>query len=307
MGDGPVKTKWDEDDVSKAAVIVAILSVSTAAVMIRLCDSGPMTVAFYRLLFTTAMVAPWALVKDRDCLSGLSPKEWGVLAAIGLVLAVHFALWVASLGMTSVANSTVLVTTHPIFVAAISFAFLGEHPGKSALVGAVVAFVGVAIMFAGDISGAGVMGNILALGGAIAAGTYIVGGRSQRKKLRTGAYCLVVYGFATLFLMPFAFAESGLVPASSNDWLIFVVMAAVAGVLGHTMNNYTLGSVSAFVVSTSLLGEPILSSIMAWMILHEAPAEWTMFGAPIVFIGIILASGFHLSSRGGAKGPAPPA
>ena len=307
MGDGQDKKDFDEDARSRVAVVVAIVSVSTAAVMIRLCDSGPMTVAFYRLLFTTAMVAPWALARDRDCLSRLSLKEWAALAAIGLVLAVHFALWVTSIGMTSVANSTVLVTMHPIFVAAISFAFLGESPGKSALFGAVIAFVGVAIMFAGGLSGEGFVGNLLAIGGAIAAGTYIVGGRFQRKKLRTGAYCLVVYGFATLFLMPLAFAESKLVPASENDWLILVVMAAVAGVLGHTMYNYALGRVSAFVVSTSLLGEPILSSIMAWLILHEAPAEWTMLGAPLVFVGIILASGFRFGRGASAEKSAPPA
>ncbi|MFH0815679.1 MAG: DMT family transporter [Methanobacteriota archaeon] len=281
----------DEDGRSKVAVVAAIISVSTAAVMIRMCESGPLTVAFYRLLFTTLMVAPWALAKDGGCFAGLSKGEWAKLAGIGLVLAVHFSLWVTSLGMTSVANSTVLVTTHPIFVAAISFAFLGESPKKSALIGAFVAFVGVAIMFAGDLSGDGLAGDLLAIGGALAAGTYIVGGRLQRKRLNTGAYCLIVYGFATAFLAPLAFLESGFAPTSGNDWYILLAMAAVAGVLGHTMYNYALGRVSAFIVSTSLLGEPILSSIMAWLILSEAPTEWTMFGAPLVFVGILLASG----------------
>jgi drug/metabolite transporter (DMT)-like permease len=294
----------DEDGRSRAAVVVAIVSVSTAAVMIRLCESGPLTVAFYRLLFTTLMVAPWALARDRGCFSGLGWREWAKLAAIGFALATHFALWVTSLGMTSVANSTVLVTMHPIFVAAISFACLGESPARSALLGACVAFAGVAVMFAGDLSGDGLAGNVLALGGALAAGTYIVGGRGQRKRLRTGAYCLAVYGFATIFLLPLAFAESGLAPASGDDWLIFAAMAAVAGVLGHTMYNYALGRVSAFAVSTSLLGEPILSSIMAWLLLSELPSEWTFAGAPLVFAGILLASGLMLprTGRAGDKG-----
>jgi drug/metabolite transporter (DMT)-like permease len=289
-----------DQDRSKLAVVVAIVSVSTAAVMIRLCESGPMTVAFYRLLFTMLMVLPWALLMDRGSLRGLDLRTVGRLAAIGLVLSVHFALWVTSLGMTSVANSTVLVTTHPIFVAAISFALLNEKASRVALLGAAIAFVGVATMFAGSMSGDGFVGNLLALGGAIAAGAYIVGGRMERRRMGTGAYCLIVYGFATAFLAPLAFMESGLAPAASSDWLILIAMAAVAGVLGHTMYNYALGRVSAFFVSTSLLGEPILSSIMAWAILDEVPGEWTMLGAPLVFVGILLASG--LGSGGGKVG-----
>jgi drug/metabolite transporter (DMT)-like permease len=257
-----------------------------------------MTVAFYRLLFTTLMVAPWALFFDRECFSRLSARDMAKLAGIGLVLAVHFALWVTSIGLTSVANSTVLVTTHPIFVAALSFAILGERPAKTAFVGACVAFVGVAIMFAGALSGDGLVGNVLALGGALAAGAYIIGGRSERRRLNTGAYCLIVYGFATAFLAPLAFLESGFAPAAGGDWPIFIVMAAVAGVLGHTMYNYALGRVSAFFVSTSLLGEPILSSIMAWLVLSEAPGEWTLVGAPLVFVGILLASGLGASKVG---------
>lgn len=281
----------NEDARSRVALAVAIASVSTAAIMIRICDSGPLTVAFYRLLFTTLMVMPWALAKDMDCFKGISPREWAKLAGIGLVLAVHFSLWVSSVGMTSVANSAVLVTMHPIFVAAIAFIALNERTSRSALIGAGIAFAGVAIMFAGGLSGGGLAGDVLAVGGAVAAAFYIIGGRSQRKKLRTGAYCLIVYGFATLFIAPLAYMESGFVPASGNDWYVFVLMAVVAGVLGHTMYNYALGRVSAFFVSTTLLGEPIISSILAWALLSEVPSKWTFVGAPLVLVGILLSAG----------------
>jgi drug/metabolite transporter (DMT)-like permease len=280
-----------EDSRSRAALALAIVSVSTAAIMIRMCESGPLTVAFYRLLFTTLMVMPWALARDMDCFKGLGWKDWAKLAGIGLVLAAHFALWVSAVGMTSIANSAVLVTMHPIFVAAISVALLKESPPRSALLGAGIAFVGVAIMFAGGLSGGGLAGDVLAIGGAVAAGLYIIGGRSQRKRLRTGAYCLAVYGFATIFIAPLAFLESGFVPASGNDWYVFLAMAVVAGVLGHTMYNYALGRVSAFLVSTTLLGEPIISSILAWVLLSEIPSNWTFIGAPLVLGGILLASG----------------
>ena len=157
-------------------------------------------------------------------------------------------------------------------------------------------------MCAGGLSGGGVRGDLLAIGGAIAAGTYILGGRTLRKKVSTGAYCLVVYSFATLFLAPMAFAESGFVPASGDDWLILIAMAAVAGILGHTLYNYALGKVTAFFVSTTLLGEPIISTVLAWVILSEVPSTWTFIGAPLVLVGILLAAGLGgwFTKKGGS-------
>jgi len=281
---------------SKAAVIVAIVSVGTAAVMIRYAESGPLTVAFYRMAFSTLFLLPWVLIYDRRQIAELSRKDWLRLAGIGLVLAAHFALWITSVSKatgfhTTVANSAVLVTTHPLFVALIAAVYLKENPSKIALLGGVFALFGVAIMFYGDLGGGGLTGDFLAVGGAIAAGVYLVAGRSERKTLSTGTYCVVVYFFAMMFLMPLAFYESGLVPSANNDWLVFAVMAAVPGILGHTLYNYALGRVSAYFVSTTLLGEPIISTVLAWILLSEEPARWAFVGAPIVLIGIVLASG----------------
>ncbi|MBI5000417.1 MAG: DMT family transporter [Euryarchaeota archaeon] len=274
------------------AVVVAILAVSTGSIFIRYSESGPLTVSFYRLLFTTLILVPWVMFRNLAELAKLRARDVAKLAAIGLVLAMHFSLWVTSLapGMTSVANSTVLVTTHPLFVALIAALFLKERTGKVAILGGLLAVVGVFIMLWGGLSQGSFLGDVLAFGGALAAGTYIVAGRSERKKLSTGTYCLVVYGFATLFLIPGAFIESGFAPASSNDWLLFILMGAIPGILGHTMYNYALGKVNAFVVSTSLLGEPVLSSLMAFALFAEGVTMWTIVGAPLIFLGIVLAA-----------------
>lgn len=274
----------------RLAVAVAVIAVGTSAIMIMYASSGPLTISFYRLLFTTLMLVPWVLAFERDALRRLERPDIQRLAAVGLVLAVHFSLWIASVKLTSVANSVVLVTTHPLFVAAISALFLGERSPRYALLGGLVAGTGVLVMFAGDLSTGGLLGDILAFGGALAAGAYIVAGRSERRKLPTGTYCVVVYAFTTLFLLPGAFMESRLVPAAAQDWPLFLAMAAVPGILGHTFYNFALGHVSAFVVSTSLLGEPVLSSILAALLFTQVPPALSLVGIPLVLAGIVLAA-----------------
>jgi drug/metabolite transporter (DMT)-like permease len=258
--------------------------------MIMVTATGPLTTAFYRLLFTTLFLVPWVTAFERPALRSLTRSDMGRLAAVGLVLALHFSLWITSVKLTSVANSVVLVTTHPLFVAAISVLILKEHSPRLALLGGVVAGVGVTVMFFGDIRGGGLLGDIMAFGCALAAGLYIVAGRSERKKLPTGTYCVVVYAFSTIFLLPGAFMESRLVPAADLDWVLFLAMAAVPGILGHTFYNYALGHVPAFLVSTSLLGEPVLSTLLAALLFAQVPSQWSLMGIPLVFAGIILAA-----------------
>ncbi len=274
----------------RLAVVVAILAVGVSAIMIRYAQTGPLTIAFYRLLFTTLMLVPWVLCVGRSALARLERAHVVRLAGVGLVLAAHFSLWVTSVRLTTVANSVVLVTTHPLMVAAISSVVLKERPAGLALVGGALASSGVVLMFSGDVGGGGLLGDALALLGALAAGTYIVAGRAERRMLPTGTYCIIVYGFTTLFLLPLALWETRLVPAAQADWIWFVAMAAVPGILGHTLYNYSLGHVPALFVSTSLLGEPIVSSLLAALLFAEIPSIWTILAAPLVFAGIVLAS-----------------
>jgi len=279
-----------QDAKGQLAVAVAVFAVGTSAIMIMVTKTGPLTISFYRLLLTTLILVPYVALFERRELSSLRRSDLLRLAAVGLVLAVHFSLWIASVKQTSVANSVVLVTTHPLFVAGISAFFLKEYSPRYAILGGVVAGAGVIIMFAGDLRGGGLTGDILAFGGAIAAGTYIVAGRSERRKLPTGTYCIVVYAFTTLFLLPGAFWETGLVPAVGQDWLLFLAMAAVPGIMGHTLYNYALGHVSAFLVSTSLLGEPVLSTLLAALLFNQVPSGIGMLGIPLVLAGIVLAA-----------------
>lgn len=275
---------------SKLAVLVATVAVSTSAILIRYTESGPLTIAFYRLLFTSLMLLPWFVIRRSVELKALRGTDWIKLASVGLVLAAHFAFWIASVNMTTIANSVVLVSTHPLMVALIATLLLKETPSRIALAGGLTATVGVLLLFAGEITMEGLTGNLFALVGALAAGFYIVAGRSERKRISTVTYCFVVYGFCSLFLAPLAFIESGFRPAARGDWYLFFAMALVPGILGHTMYNYALRKVPAFFVSTALVGEPLLASIFAWLLLSEIPSGWSLIGAPLILAGILFAT-----------------
>ncbi len=275
---------------SRMAVLVATVAVSTSAILIRYAGSGPMTIAFYRLFFTSLMLLPWFVFRRKEEIKTLGRSDWIRLASVGLVLAAHFAFWIASVNMTTIANSVVLVSTHPLMVALIATLLLKETPSRIALAGGSIATIGVFFMFISEITLEGLVGNLFALIGALAAGLYIVAGRSERKKISTVTYCFIVYGFCSIFLAPLAFIESGFRPAVLSDWYLFLAMALVPGILGHTMYNYALGKVPALFVSTALVGEPLLASIFAWMLLSEIPSGWSLIGAPLVLAGILFAA-----------------
>lgn len=280
-------------DRSNAAIIVAVIAVSFSSIFIRWSDAHPLAIAFYRLAFTTIMLLPFVLLWGKEEIKGIDKKEGTKLFAIGFVLSIHFAFWITSLEMTTVASSVILVTSHPMFVAIISYYWLKEKISTLNAVGIVVAFTGVIILSAGDL-GVGrnnFMGDMYALIGAFAAGAYIMSGRVMRKKLSVVTYAFLVYGICTIFLLIFSIAlKVHLYPLPGREYLLFVLMALIPGIMGHTVYNWSLKYVKASVVSVSLLGEPIGASILALAILGEIPEYMAIVGGAIILAGIYLAA-----------------
>lgn len=218
------------------------------------------------------------------------------MIVIGLILAAHFALWISSLKLTSVASSVILVTAHPILVAPVSFYFLKERLSFINALGIAISLGGVGVLVIGNygFSAFGLdtlEGNILALLGGVAAGLYILGGRMLRKKVSTVTYAFVVYavGTITLFFICLALAA----PVShlaTTDYAIILLMAIVSGIFGHTLYNWSLGYIRASIMSVALLGEPIGSSLLAYVIpwIHQEPSVYTIFGGGIILLGIYL-------------------
>ena len=286
--------------ISKPYVIlfISVLSVSFAAIFIVSCSAHPLSIAFYRLLFTTLIILPFVILnkKTRSELLNLPRMTLIIMVGIGLILAAHFSLWVTSLKFTSIASSVILVTAHPVLVGPVSHYFFGEKLSKINATGILLSVIGVIILVYGNYGFPSIVsdnleGNILALLGGVAAGFYILGGRKIRKSVSVTSYALVVYGVGTLALFLICILFSAPVyNLPIKDYQIILLMAIVSGIFGHTFYNWTLKYVRSSIMSVALLGEPLASTLFAFAIpwIHQTPSKYTIFGGVIVLIGIYM-------------------
>jgi drug/metabolite transporter (DMT)-like permease len=215
---------------------------------------------------------------------------------IGVILGAHFAFWITSLTKTSVASSVILVTAHPVLVAPVAFYFLKERLSWVNAAGIAISLAGVIVLVLGNY-GFSVLGldtlegNILAILGGVAAGLYILGGRKIRKNISVFSYAFVVYaaGTITLFFICLVF-NAPVYNLRFEDYGIILLMACISGIFGHTLYNWSLGYIRASVASVALLGEPIGSSLLAYVApwIHQEPSWYTFLGGGIILFGIYL-------------------
>ncbi len=281
-----------------AALFVSVLSVSFAAILIVSIQAPPLSISFYRLLFTTILLLPAIVLfpQYRDELKSLSKGSILLMLGIGVILAVHFSLWITSLKLTSVASSVILVTAHPIIVGPISHYLLHEHLSKKNVFGILISLIGVIVLVYGNygfsmVSLDSLEGNILAFLGGIAAGLYILGGRFVRRTTSVITYAFLVYGVGTIVLFFITWsAGSPFIGLSGSDLSLIAIMAVVSGIFGHTLYNWSLAEVRASVASVALLGEPIGSSLLAMIIpwINQIPSIYTIGGGMVILSGIYL-------------------
>jgi drug/metabolite transporter (DMT)-like permease len=221
----------------------------------------------------------------------LGLKQIILIITIGLVLAAHFASWITSLTLTSVASSVIFVHIDPIFVALLSHFFLGESVSHRTFFGIVLGIIGTTLIAIGDagIGDLNLFGDLLALVGGIMLGLYILGGRNLRKKLDLITYVTPVYFISTIILLLASFlTNTQIVGFSSREYVLFTVIAVVPMLFGHTVYNWALKYVEAPLVSISLLGEPVGASILAYIFLNENPTPMVLTGGAITLIGILI-------------------
>ncbi|OGC77476.1 MAG: hypothetical protein A2145_03660, partial [candidate division Zixibacteria bacterium RBG_16_40_9] len=206
----------------------------------------------------------------------------------GLFLGLHFALWVSSLFYTSVASSVVIVATQPVFVALFSLIFLKEKASWLVWSGIFLALMGVAIIGGADF--ANLKGDLLALLGAIMAAAYLTVGRNIRKKFHLAPYIFVVYFVSSLVLAFFIliFGDS-FSPLNLGNMGWFLLLAIVPTLIGHSLYNWLLKYIKAYLVGISILGEPIGASIWAFLIFKEIPPSSLFVGAALIIMGVGLA------------------
>lgn len=294
-----------------------VLAMSSAAIFIRLAqaDGVPsIVIATYRLgIATIALSLPLIAQQGWRDYAKLSRRDVYILIASGVLLGLHFATWVTSLAYTSVASSVVLVTTTPLWIGLLSPLFLGEKTSIPTWIGIVLAMLGGSIIGFGDWTGGGLgslMGNGLALSGAVLVAGYLMIGRSVRARLRLVPYLWLVYGTAALLLVGWAALRqmpfTGYRPVT---YLWLLALGLIPQLIGHSSANYAVRYVSATLVGIATLGEPIGSTLLAMLFLHEWPSIVQIIGGFLILGGIGVASATEERSRKRQQppgaGPAP--
>jgi drug/metabolite transporter (DMT)-like permease len=294
-----------------AALLTAILAVSTASIFIRLAqaEAPSLVIAALRLTFATLLLAPIAWIRYRVELKSLTRLEIipGIIS--GLFLAAHFATWISSLEYTTVASSVVFVSTGPLWVALLSPLLLNERLRSAAIVGLVIAILGGAMIGLSEacawdhglrcsdigqaLQGRAMWGNFLALVGAWTVSGYLIIGRRLRAVRRVSLipYIFMVYGVAAVALIVtmFAAGQSPLGYSPQTYGWIFL-LAAFPQLIGNSTYNWALRYLPASFVAVTTLGEPIGSAILAFFLLSETPTVIVIGGGVLILIGIYLAS-----------------
>ena len=295
---------------------VAICGVSSAgAIFTHVDEIPPLLRASWRLQLTALILAPLALWQfksiDVETKSKLFEMSTGkIILASGAFLALHFGFWVTSLDYTSLTHSLLFVTAHPLVILIGMFLFV-RRPNRMELVGGIAAFSGAAISMldAGDVQGdrsVTFFGDQLAFLGAVFVVGYIVCGRILREGMPLFIYAFPVTLLGGLLLLPASmlleadYSQYGAFGYIGHETLVwFVLLAFIAGILGHTGLNYCLKYVSPLLISISVTLEPVLGSIIGWMFFSTGvPGMWTWIGGPILMLGIIsILYGEHITNQ----------
>ena len=271
-----------------------MVAISTSPILVRVAALPALALAFWRCLAGAVLLAPFAL---RGRVEALERREVLRLVAAGMFLAVHFALWNASLALTTVAASTTLVSCAPLFVG-LGARFVGETTSRRVWLAIALATAGAMLIALGDATGgspgrgsAALLGDAMAFTGAAAMAAYLLLGRVARRRLPVSTYAASVYGVAAAVLLPACLltgADLGGYPARS--WLALAAVVAGPQLLGHTVFNGLLATVSASVVAVAILTEPVGATALAWLLFDELPAATFWVGAPMVLVGVWLAT-----------------
>jgi drug/metabolite transporter (DMT)-like permease len=276
-------------------LIFGVIGVSTGSIFARLADAPAIVTAAYRVGLATLILIPVAGWKARGELGNLSLHDIKLAVLSGLFLALHFATWISSLDYTAIANSVVLVNTIPLWVGLLTPLVSKDRIKRATVISIIISVIGGAIIGFGDfaIGGNALWGDFLAVVGAMCAAVYLLLGRNLRRKLSLLAYVVVCYGSAAVLLwLIVIFLDLPITAYSADTFAAFWAMALISQILGHSSYNWALKWFSTSFIAVALLGEPIGSTIMAYIIFKEG-LTWTKFIG-----GLFILSAIYIAASG---------
>jgi drug/metabolite transporter (DMT)-like permease len=276
-------------------LIIGIIGVSTGSIFARLADAPALVTAAYRMGLAALILIPLAAWKAGEELRSLSIHDVKLAILSGFFLALHFATWISSLDHTAIANSVVLVNTIPLWVGLFTPLISKDRIRGSTITSIIVSVMGAAIIGFGDFAtgGKALWGDLLAVFGAVCAAVYLLLGRNLRRKLSLLSYVAICYGSAAVILWLVVLSLNlPITGYSSQTVAAFLAMALISQLIGHSSNNRSLKWFSTSLVAVSLLGEPIGSTLLAYIIFDEG-LTWVKFIG-----GLFILSAIYIAASG---------
>lgn len=272
-------------------VFIGTLAIASASILVRLADAPPLSVAAYRVSLAALVLGVIQLARREP--DDRKPARSAVAASglSGLFLAFHFAFWITSLTLTSIASSVTLVSTTPLFVAVVSSLYLKERFRPRFLAGILLTLIGSAAIAGvdADHSKTALRGDLLSMLGAVMAAGYLVSGKVARRSLSLATHAFCSYGTAAVILLVLCILSSqALSGFSAKSYAALLLLALVPQLIGHTAFNWTLRFLSPATVSVLILGEPIGATILGRLMLGETVDLPKAVGMFVLGLGIVL-------------------
>ena len=273
------------------AISIGVIAVSFSAILVRFSEAPSSVIAFYRMLFSCLILLPFFLKSSIGEIKRINKQNWILCIAAGTFLAFHFILWFESLQFTSVANSTVLVTMQPIFAFLGTYFLFKERVSFGGCVSIIVAITGSVLISASDFGhkDGALLGDMLALMACGLATAYFLIGQMVRKNMGLTVYTFIVYGISTLVLLVYVWGSNlELLNYPKEEWYIFILLAIIPTLLGHSLFNWAIEWVSTTKISMAILFEPVGAAILAYYIFKEGISVIQLIGSVLVLAGLSL-------------------
>lgn len=274
---------------------IGLLSSGFGSILVKLSGEAPsLVIAFFRMFSASLILLPFFIFRNPT--KRKRNPTW--LLVSGIALALHFAFWVSSLHHTSVAVSTLLVNTSPVLVSLFSYFAFCERLTFTGISGVFLAFLGSGLLFWNDLCSLGDWrGATLALAGASMLGIYLITGRILRQEMSLIEYIYPTYVLATTALAGVVWTQGlSLFGFSAKTYLFLLLLGLVPQCVGHTAQNWALKYLSATFISTLVLSEPIIATVLAYWILSETIGTLTLVGGVTVGAGIFLVARWGITS-----------
>nr|WP_245613713.1 DMT family transporter [Alkalihalobacterium bogoriense] len=270
-------------------LVLSIILISFSAIFVKWSEAPPTILAMYRMWFACVFLLPVLWIKRKEIIQ-IHFTQLNLLFCSGIFLALHFGLWFASLTLTTVASSTIILALQPIIALIGGFFIFKERTTTSAIITMTIAIIGAMMVGWGDfgLSDEAILGDILSFFSVIAVVGYLMIGQNVVQHMSHWIYSFSVFFFTALILTGYnLIAQIPLFSYESREWGLFLLLAIIP-TLAHLIHNWLLRYMNATTISMSILGEPVGATILAVLLLGEKLVYWQLIGGVLVLIGVFL-------------------